>query len=161
MPSPQTTPLGLPAPLPLSPSSDPHDPEASSAKAHPALGSSRQSERERCWPQDLARGRDNLQAAGLRVRRCRQQVGQLGLPFLCWTGGRLGGGSRSPSSAVLAKVLRGSFMGLPWTPQTLPGRKLEPILPYLPALTSFEDGTKEPWEGAHLPVTLTSSIKVI
>lgn len=52
---------------------------------------------------------------------------------------------------MVAKVLRGSFLGLAGTPETLPGRKLEPTLPYLPALTSFEDGTEEPWEGVHLP----------
>lgn len=36
--------------------------------------------------------------------------------FLSWTGGRLGMGSRSPSSAMVVMVLRDSFLGLAGTP---------------------------------------------
>lgn len=48
-------------------------------------------------------------------------------------------------------VLRDLFLELAGTPYILPGIKLEPILPSLPALTSFEDGTQEPWMVMHIP----------
>lgn len=111
----------------------------------------------RIWPEEET----TYKQLGSRCGTVGSRLASLASPSSAGLEGRLGSRSRSPSSAVLAKVFKGSFLGLPRTPQTLPGRKLEPILPYLPALTSFEDGTEEPWEGVHLPVTLTSTIKVI
>lgn len=36
-----------------------------------------------------------------------------------------------------------------WDPLNPSWEKTGTTLPYLPALTRFEDGTEEPWEGMH------------
>lgn len=71
------------------------------------------------------------------------------LPLPDW--GEAREGEQKPLFSCGCQGAEGLIPGTGWDPLTLPGRKLEPILPYLPALTSFEDGTEEPWEGVHLP----------
>lgn len=84
--------------------------------------------------------------AGLRRRCCLQQVGQLGLP----SSAGLGVGRGWGAEALLSYGCHGAeglISGAGWDPLNPSWEKTgtDPALP--PALTSFEDGTGERWEG--------------
>lgn len=147
---PQTTPPGLPAPWPLYPRIDPHGPEASAAKARPALGSSHRCERERycqqVWPEEMT----TCAQLGSGYGTVCGRLASLASPSSAGLGVGWRWGAEAPQSCGCHGV-EGLIPRAGWDPLGPSWEKTgtNPALP--PALISFEDGTEEPWDRMHLP----------
>jgi hypothetical protein len=98
--------------------------------------------RERCWQQDLARKENDPHAVGPWKQHCLYKVGQSGLLFLGWTRSR-SGGEQKPFLSCGCHGTEGTIIRTGWDLLNPSWEETGTTLPYLPALTSFEDGTEK------------------